>query len=45
KTFSDHTNFQMAASSLAACVSRLQELLTLVEKLPQQPLPSSDPTV
>ncbi|MBJ7344094.1 MAG: hypothetical protein JHD09_02295 [Gemmataceae bacterium] len=45
KTFSDHTNFQMAASSLAACVTRLQELLTLVDKLPQQPLPSSDPTV
>jgi hypothetical protein len=45
KTFSDHTNFQMAASSLAACVSRLQELLDLVDKLPQQPSSSSGPAI
>lgn len=43
RTFSDHTNFQMAANSLAACVGRLQELLTVAESLTSQSLPPMDP--
>ncbi|HLN28898.1 MAG TPA: hypothetical protein VK395_14220 [Gemmataceae bacterium] len=32
KRFSDHTNFQMAALSLSACVRQIDEILTAAEK-------------
>jgi hypothetical protein len=32
---SDHTNFQMAALSLSACVRRIEEILTEVKHVPE----------
>ncbi len=44
KSFSDHTNFQMAGASLAQSVIRIEELIQMIPILPSQELPSSDPT-
>ncbi len=43
RRFSDHTNFQMAALSLAGCVARLEEVLAEVAAGGSASSPAADP--